>query len=89
MPAVKEWRRKADAMFLLQNRSLYTITGLFEAHIVIDEKSRQDLDAGIKILIDTAVSYGVVPDDRYMRKLTVEFGQTEHGARIELRPLSS
>jgi hypothetical protein len=62
MPAVKEWRRKADALFLLQKRHLLTgqtITGPFEAHIVIDEKSRQDLDAGIKILIDTAVSYGV------------------------------
>jgi hypothetical protein len=36
MPAVKEWRRKADALFLLQKRDLLTgqtITGPFEVFV--------------------------------------------------------
>jgi Holliday junction resolvase RusA-like endonuclease len=94
MPAVHEWKRQADALFLIQKRKLRinpTIRGPFEATITISSSSRIDLDNGVKLLIDAAREYGLVPDDRpqYLRKLTVEFGQTEHGARIKLRPFSS
>ena len=62
MPAQKEWKRKADALFLMQKRKLAdggAITGPFEALITIASSSRLDLDNGVKLLIDTARSYGL------------------------------
>ena len=91
MPAISEWKRKADALFLLQKRRLLSekITGPFEATITIDPASRIDLDNGIKLLIDTARAYGLVPDDspRFLRKLTVEFGDAPEGARLLIRSI--
>jgi Holliday junction resolvase RusA-like endonuclease len=91
MPAICEWKRKADALFLLQKRRLLSekITGPFEVTIIVNEGSRQDLDNGIKVLIDTARAYGLVPDDspRFLRKLTVEFGDAPEGARVLIRAI--
>jgi hypothetical protein len=94
MPAIREWRSKADALFMMQKRKLLAggkITGAFEATITIDPMSRLDVDNGVKLLIDTARDYGLVPDDspKYLRRLTVEFGQTVHGARLTLTQISS
>ena len=94
MPALKDWRRKADALFLPQRRKLLAggnITGPFEATIIINPTSRLDLDNGIKLLIDAARGYGLVPDDspKYLRKLTVEFGEAPEGARMMFCQLSS
>jgi hypothetical protein len=94
MPALKAWRGKADALFLMQKRKLpsgETINGPFEAIIVINPMSRLDLDNGIKLLIDTAKDYGLIPDDspKYLRKLTVEFGEAPEGARLTLNRISS
>ena len=94
MPAQKEWKRKADALFLMQKRKLAdggAITGPFEALITIASSSRLDLDNGVKLLIDTARSYGLIPDDspKYLRKLTVQFGEALEGARLMLTQLSS
>lgn len=90
MPAQKEWRRRADALFLVQKRSLAgeKITGPFEVTITISSSCRLDLDNGIKLLIDTARSYGLVPDDspKYLRKLTVQFGEATEGARLMITP---
>jgi hypothetical protein len=47
MPAQREWKRKADALFLMQKRKLLAdgnVTGPFEATITIDPASRLDLD---------------------------------------------
>ena len=89
LPAIKEWRRQADALFLLQKRKLAaggSITGPFEATITIDPMSPLDLDNGVKLLIDTARGYGLVPDDspKYLRKVTVQFGEAPEGARLTL-----
>ena len=92
MPAQKEWKR--DALFLTQKRKLIAgkvIDGPFEANIAIASSSRLDLDNGVKMLLDTAREYGLIPDDspKYLRRLIIEFGQTEHGARLTLTQLSS
>jgi hypothetical protein len=39
------------------------ITGPFDATIVIDPMSRLDLDNGVKLFINTARSYDLIPDD--------------------------
>jgi Holliday junction resolvase RusA-like endonuclease len=93
MPAIKAWKGQADALYLLQKRGLAggTITGPFAATITISSSLRTDLDNNLKILLDTVRSYGLVPDDspKYLRRITVAFGPTEHGARVELTALSS
>jgi hypothetical protein len=91
MPAQREWKRQADSLYLLQKRGLGKITGPFEATITVSEASRIDLDNCCKLLLDTARSYGLIPDDgpRYMRKLTVQFGEAPKGARLTLTQLSS
>lgn len=91
LPAVRKWRSKADALFLLQKRKLIAsekIDGPFEVTVIIDPASRIDLDNGIKLLIDTAREYGLVPDDspKYLRKLTVCFGEAPEGARLVITP---
>ena len=51
MPAQKEWKRKADALFLMQKRKLFAgdkITGPFEANITIDPAFRLELDNSVK-----------------------------------------
>jgi hypothetical protein len=94
MPAQRDWKRRADALFLVQKRKLLAngnISGPFEATIIIDPASRLDLDNGIKLLIDTAREYGLVPDDspKYLRKMTVQFGEAPKGARLTLIQISS
>jgi hypothetical protein len=93
MPAQREWKRKADALFLIQKRKLVAngnITGPFEATITVSDASRIDLDNCCKLLLDTARSYGLIPDDgpRYMRKLTVQFGDAPEGARLMITPVT-
>jgi Holliday junction resolvase RusA-like endonuclease len=90
MPAQREWKRQSDSLYLLQKCGLGKITGPFEATIIINEGSRQDLDNSVKQLLDTARGYGLIPDDgpRYMRKLTVEFGEAPEGARLKIMPIS-
>lgn len=92
MPALKEWRRQADALYLLQKRQCLasgTITGPFEATITISSSCRLDLDNGIKLLLDTARAYELVPGDspRFLRKLTVEFGDAPEGERLLIRSI--
>jgi Holliday junction resolvase RusA-like endonuclease len=94
MPAQKAWRDQADALYLIQKRKIAAdgqITGPFEALITICSSCRLDLDNGLKLLLDTARDYGLVPDDspKYLRKLTVQFGEAPEGARLTLTQISS
>jgi hypothetical protein len=94
LPAIREWRSKADALFLMQKRKIAAhglITGPFEATITICSSCRLDLDNGVKQLIDTAREYGLVPDDgpKYLKRLIVEFGEAPEGARLTLIQISS
>jgi hypothetical protein len=84
MPAQKAWQQQADALFLMQKRGLSKIDGPFEVQITICSSCRLDLDNGVKQLLDTARGYGLVPDDspKYLRKLTVLFGDAPEGARL-------
>ena len=91
MPVQREWKRKAESLYLIQKRGLGKISGPFEATMTIDPASRIDLDNGIKLLIDTAREYGLVPDDspKYLRKLTVQFGEAPEGARLMITPANA
>lgn len=87
---VAEWRRQADALFLTVKRQLAgrQIFGRYEAVVILNEKNRLDIDNGVKGLLDYASHCGLVEDDspKYLRKLTVKFGDAPHGSRLVLIP---
>jgi hypothetical protein len=87
MPAQREWKRQADALFLMQKRHLMPINAPFEVMLLISE-GRMDLDNGVKQLLDAARGYGLVPDDspKYLRRLVIEFGEAPEGARLVIVP---
>ena len=60
MPALREWKRQADALFLMQKRRLVPINAPLEVTLLISE-GRMDLDNGVKQLLDAAKEYGLVP----------------------------
>lgn len=88
MPAQRAWKQQADNLYLMQKRGLGKIDGPFEATITICSSCRLDLDNGVKQLLDTARGYGLVPDDspKYLRRLTVQFGEAPEGARLMITP---
>jgi hypothetical protein len=85
-PLVKEWQRQADALFLLQKRSLPPpIQGQYGITITLEDGSRIDADNTVKLLIDTIRRYRLVVDDdpKRMRHVVIEFGDVE-GCRITI-----
>lgn len=89
LPKIAAWRREAEALFILSKRGIggRKIAGRFEAIVTLNEKCRLDADNGVKGLIDFARHCGVIEDDspKYLRKLTVMFGDAPHGAKLVLR----
>ena len=87
----KEWLRQADALFLTQKRGLPPpITGPFEIAITLQNGSQIDADNALKLLIDFVRRVRLVTDDspRFMKRITVEFGDVE-GCRVVIRPFSA
>lgn len=84
-----KWHKQADMAVLAAGRLPKAIPGMFEALIIMPESSRMDLDNGIKAVIDYASRLNLVTDDnkKYMRRVTVEFGDAPHGCRLILRPV--
>jgi len=84
----KKWIELADALIMAsrQNRQ-NAIIGPFEAHIMVSDNTRTDLDNCVKVILDYCVRLKLVTDDSpdYLRKLVVEFGPVE-GSRIVLKP---
>lgn len=90
MGRITRWRQEADALFLSVKRQLAgrKIFGRYEAIVVLSEANRLDIDNGVKGLLDYARHCGLVEDDspKYLRKLTVKFGDAPYGAKLVLRP---
>lgn len=90
LPKIAAWRKEAEQLFLLSKRTIgdRKIVGRFEAIVTLSEKCRLDADNGLKGLIDFARHCGLIEDDspKYLRKLTVKFGDAPHGAKLVLRP---
>lgn len=66
------------------------IDGPFEAIIQLSaEHTKMDLDNAIKGLIDYARRIELIVDDgpKYMRRLTLEWGEAPTGCRLTLRPM--
>ena len=78
------WLKSADALAMStgQFRGIKTIVGPFEAHIII-KRVRGDLDnRGSKALLDWLQSRNIIADDKYLEKLTMEWGDAPSGVQI-------
>lgn len=91
---VNAWKNVANAYVIAakqrtKNPLRLTKISRFELHIVMSDKSRVDLDNGLKALIDYLRKIEVIEDDspKHMRKLTVEFGHAPFGCRVTVRKL--
>ena len=83
------WQKSADALAMStgQFKGLKTIIGPFEAHIVV-KRVRGDLDNRAKGVLDWLQSRGVIADDKFCERLTLEWGDSAlAGARVTLRPI--
>lgn len=90
------WKRSADA-FMLQRRDVFKlakIQGRYELLIALsEERSRIDLDNGIKAIIDYLRRIELVVDDspKYLRRLVVEWchpAAAPEGVRVTIQELA-
>lgn len=90
---VNKWKDAADKFVLSQRgrQNPRKIYGAFELLIVMSEKHTGiDLDNGIKALIDYLRRIDTIQDDaqRFLRKLTVEWGDAPEGCRVHVRGIA-
>lgn len=83
----KAWHDLADKHMLCQKRP-EPIRGPYEVHIVMSPSVKLDLDNGIKCLLDFLHRIELVQGDsqKYLRRLTVEWGEAPEGCRIMVAP---
>jgi Holliday junction resolvase RusA-like endonuclease len=90
--AVKRWMMEADGLVHLFRvlKTQVRMDGQFEATIILSEAhTKMDADNAIKSVIDYARRLELIKDDspKFMRKITVEWGDAPHGCRLILRAL--
>ena len=88
---IARWEAEADRLYLWQKRDIGMMNSVeppYEVYIVLNKACRLDGDNGVKILLDTAVRFGLLPDDgpKYVRRIVVEYGDAEYGSRLIIRP---
>lgn len=90
---VKAWQNVANAYVLAaKGRKLSPLRlskiPRFELHVVMSERSKIDLDNGLKALIDYLRKIELIEDDspKHMRRLVVEFGRAPMGCRVTVKP---
>lgn len=91
--AVEKWLRQADMSIMAGGgvRKLGKIPDKFEVRIILDDNhSSCDLDNAAKILIDYCRRLQVIVDDnkKYMRRVTLEWGEAPKGCRVVLTEIS-
>lgn len=90
---VNEWKQQADMLLMAsgQFRAARKLPGRFEIKIVLcEQKCRCDADNPVKAAIDYLRRIELISDDspRFMRRLTVEWGEAPAGCRIILREVA-
>lgn len=85
-PEYAAWKQHADRMTLAtaQFRGLRTITGPFEAKIVL-QRQRGDLDNRSKGILDWLQSRLVIEDDKFCERLVMEWGEAPAGCRVTVK----
>jgi hypothetical protein len=86
-PRVREWHRLADP-YVMAIRPRPHIKGAFEAAVTwnIDQFGRFDCDNPIKPLLDYLQRVMIIENDRWCRRLVVDWGPVELGCRVVVKP---
>jgi Holliday junction resolvase RusA-like endonuclease len=89
----KDWKTRADrtAMANLSRGPLRMIRGKFSAEILLNETmGRGDADNRVKALLDWAQSRELIENDKYCRRVTIEWAShgCPEGCRLTLRALA-
>lgn len=86
------WFAQADVAIMAGGglRKFAKMPAACEVLITVDEKARIDLDGVTKYLIDWARRVGLIVDDdkRYVRRVTLEWGDVPKGCRLLLRSIA-
>ncbi len=87
--SVIRWCKQADLHYVMAKRDLRKIVGLFEADVTLSRAhcgSTSDLDNRIKPLFDWLQKrVGLVENDRFCEKLTIQWGRAPLGCIVKLR----
>ncbi len=84
------WQQSAHGYYLEQGvHKLPKITGHFQAHIVLDASKRRNSDADnrTKAVLDALQRFGLITDDKFCDRLTVEWGSAPAGCIVTLSPV--
>jgi Holliday junction resolvase RusA-like endonuclease len=66
----KAWEDEADGCLYQQKQGV--VVGAYVVEIGLPEMMRGDVDNRIKPVLDFLVSRGLTPDDKHLRKLSIE-----------------
>jgi len=89
---VTAWEKAADGLLMAsgQYRRARKVPGRFELKIVLcEQKCRLDADNPVKQAVDYLRRLELITNDdkRFMRKLTIEWGEAPEGCRLILREI--
>lgn len=72
-------------------RKITKMPGQFELHITLDNSVKMDADNAIKAVADFLKRMRIIVDDspKYMRRVTIEFGEAQSGMRVKLREIGA
>ena len=74
----ESWIRAADGAIQVQAKGQRLVSGNWICHIICDEDQRRgDIDNRTKAVIDRLVHSQLVPDDRYLDRITIEWGHID------------
>jgi hypothetical protein len=89
-PIVLDWVRQCDRYLLREKTKRYVprLRGPFEIEVTwkIDQFGRFDCDNPIKPLLDYLQRVEIIENDRWCRRLVVEWGPVAIGCRVAVRP---
>jgi Holliday junction resolvase RusA-like endonuclease len=86
-PIVLDWVRQCDR-YVMAVRPRPRFHGPFEAHVTWNDlyRGKIDIDNCIKPLLDYLQRVEIIDNDRWCRRLVVDWGPVELGCRVAVRP---
>lgn len=83
-----KWQTENDKLVMAQRLRFKTIMGAFTSEIILDEYKYGgfDLDNGIKAILDYCQRIDAIENDKFNRRLLVEWGKTTYGCKVILKP---
>jgi Holliday junction resolvase RusA-like endonuclease len=87
----QRFRAEADALYMMQKRSIGRVDGPFTYHLVLNRSLRHgnaDGDNRMKAALDTAQRFGLIENDKLAEGGSWSWGECEHGAMLSIHPVT-